>query len=67
MLGAEVAGVGLPMESSKFETFTQADYDAIYQELADGNIELVGNVDKDNKEVAVMDLPVTVVKVEEIA
>ena len=67
VLGAEVAGVGLPMESSKFETFTQADYDAIYQELADGNIELVGNVDKDNKEVAVMDLPVTVVKVEEIA
>ncbi len=67
VLGAEVAGVGLPMETSKFNTFTQAEYDAIYQELADGKIELVGNVDKDNNEVAVMNLPVSIVKVEEIA
>jgi len=31
-------GIGLPMETSKFETFTQADYDAIYALLASGEI-----------------------------
>lgn len=31
-------GVGLPMETSKFETFAQADYDALYAKLAAGEI-----------------------------
>ncbi len=34
-------GVGLPMDTSKFNTFTQADYDAIYKKLVDGAFELV--------------------------
>lgn len=34
-------GVGLPMENSKFDTFTQADYDAIYERLVAGEFELV--------------------------
>ncbi len=34
-------GVGLPMDTSKFNTFTQADYDAIYKKLVDGVFELV--------------------------
>ena len=34
------AGVGLPMETSKFETFTAADYDAIYKKLVDGEFTL---------------------------
>lgn len=34
------AGVGLPMETSKFNTFTQADYDAIMDKLVKGEIEL---------------------------
>lgn len=67
VLGADVEGVGLPMGASKFEKFTQADYEAIYQELADGHVEIVGNVDAENKQIAVADLPVTIVKVEEIA
>jgi basic membrane protein A len=33
-LGADVDGVGLPMSSSKFTTFTQADYDKIFDALA---------------------------------
>jgi len=37
----ENEGVGLPMETSKFETFTQADYDAIYAKLVAGEFELV--------------------------
>lgn len=29
-------GVGLPMETSKFNAFTQEDYDAVYKKLVDG-------------------------------
>jgi len=31
-------GVGLPMATSKFRTFTRADYDAIFRQLASGSI-----------------------------
>ena len=34
-------GVGLPMETSKFTTFTKDDYDKIYTELKDGKVTLV--------------------------
>lgn len=34
------AGVGLPMETSKFNTFTQADYDAVMDKLVNGEITL---------------------------
>lgn len=67
VLGADVDGVGLPLESSKFEKFTKEDYDKIYAELAAGKITLVSNVDDNNKEIAVSDLPLEIVKVEEIA
>jgi basic membrane protein A len=56
VLDAKVLGVGLPMASSKFETFTQADYDAIFQELVDGNIEIL----KDTKKVDDTDTPVKI-------
>jgi len=35
---AALDGVGLPMATSRFETFTQAQYDAIFAELASGAI-----------------------------
>jgi basic membrane protein A len=38
VLGADKGGVELPMATSKFEKFTQADYDAIYAKLASGEI-----------------------------
>ena len=34
-------GVGLPMDTSKFEKFSQEQYDAVYKKLADGEIGLV--------------------------
>ena len=34
-------GVGLPMDTSKFEKFNQEQYDAIYKKLADGEITLI--------------------------
>lgn len=54
-------GVGLPMETSKFENFTQEEYDAVYEKLKNGEIELTsfteGNTDPNN------DLTLTNVKV----
>jgi basic membrane protein A len=58
ILGAADAGVQLPMETSKFETFTQDDYDAVYADLAAGNIVL----QKDEVESAT-DLTLKIVKV----
>ena len=37
-LGAAENGIGLPMESTTIEGFTQEDYDALYAALADGSI-----------------------------
>ena len=34
-------GVGIPMDTSKFEKFSQEQYDAIYKKMADGEITLV--------------------------
>ena len=38
-------GVGLPMETSKFKTFNQAQYDAIYAKLQDGTIVVDNNTE----------------------
>jgi basic membrane protein A len=45
VFGADNMGVGLPMDTSKFEVFSQADYDAIYAQLADGSITLQRDTD----------------------
>ena len=38
VFAAENDGVGLPMETSKFETFSQADYDALFAKMSGGEI-----------------------------
>ncbi|MDD3073158.1 MAG: BMP family ABC transporter substrate-binding protein [Eubacteriales bacterium] len=48
ILDATVEGVGLPMATSKFKTFSQADYDAIYKKLVDGEIEILKDTDQTN-------------------
>lgn len=45
-LDASVEGVGLPMANSKFKTFTQEDYDAIYEKLVNDEIKIYKEVDK---------------------
>ncbi|MBK5247401.1 MAG: BMP family ABC transporter substrate-binding protein, partial [Peptostreptococcaceae bacterium] len=45
VLGAESKGVALPMETSKFTTFTQADYEKVFASLADGSIKLKQDTD----------------------
>ena len=37
-------GVGLPMKTSRFKTFAQADYDAIYQKLVAGTVKVSNKV-----------------------
>lgn len=45
VLGAKDDSVGLPMETSKFETFTQEDYDALYASIKEGKITIKTNED----------------------
>lgn len=47
-LGADMDGVALPMETSKFNTFSQADYDALYAKLVAGEIPLKKDTDAEN-------------------
>ncbi len=65
-LGADRDGVALPMETSRFTTFTQADYDAIFAKLVAGEITLVKDVDADNNPISVMAIPTEVTKVTEV-
>lgn len=53
-------GVGLPMETSRFENFTQADYDEVYNKLSTGAYTLDIDV------MSASDLPVTIVRIEEV-
>ncbi len=56
VLDVTVDGVGLPMSSSKFKTFSQADYDAIYQDLVDGKISITKDTDKTDASDITLDL-----------
>jgi basic membrane protein A len=56
-------GVGLPMATSKFQTFKQADYDAIFRDLAAGKIPRMDKLDDKGSPSVV---PVTIVKVTEV-
>ncbi|QHQ60657.1 BMP family ABC transporter substrate-binding protein [Anaerocolumna sedimenticola] len=62
-LNASSEGVQLPMKSSKFEKFTQADYDAIYDKIVKKEI-TIGNdtVAKDASGVPVENVAVNVVQ-----
>ena len=53
-------GVGLPMNTSKFSEFTQADYDAIYKKLATGELHVLPDFDIDAS-----DLPTSIAAVAE--
>ena len=59
VLDAEVHGIGLPMETSKFKNFTKEDYDNIYKKLVDGSVKILK--DTDAKDVS--QLPLDNVKV----
>lgn len=62
VLGADKDGVKLPMENSKFEKFTQGDYDKIYKDLADGKIKLQKDDVKKATDLDVIIVSVKVIK-----
>lgn len=62
-LDVTTEGVEISMENARFNTFSQADYDAIYAKLVAGEITIVKDVDDDGNEIAITDLPVSIVKV----
>ncbi len=60
ILSATEEGVQLPMATSRFEKFTQADYDAIYKKIEAGEIPL--KKDTDVKEATEIEAPKVVVE-----
>ena len=75
-LDASQEGVELPMETSRFEKFTQADYDAIYDKIVSKDVEILNDAmvkekfaqetGKPAEEASAADIPVEKVKVEVI-
>ncbi len=59
---ADKDGVELPMATSKFKTFSQADYDKVFGELADGSIVLKKDTDAAGNELTLKDLGLSRVK-----
>lgn len=45
IFSADNKGIGLTMENARFSSFSQADYDAIYDQLASGQIALANQTD----------------------
>lgn len=58
---AQNNGVALPMVNSHFETFSQQDYDAIYDVLKSGSINIMNDVEK-----SVTDIPLKIIALTEI-
>lgn len=48
IMDASNNGVELPMETSRFNTFNQENYDDVYKKLADGEYDLLRDVDEKN-------------------
>jgi len=56
-------GVGLPMQTSKFKSFSMADYNAIFKKLADGSVVRMENIADDGSPRLV---PVRITRVTEV-
>ncbi len=60
--GADLDGVQLPMDTSKFENFSQDDYDAVFADLVAGKIHIEKDTDMDGNELTLNDLGLSIVK-----
>ncbi|MDR1538697.1 MAG: BMP family ABC transporter substrate-binding protein [Clostridiales bacterium] len=66
VFAAENSGVGLAMDTAKFEKFTLADYDAIYAKLVSKSVDIVRDVDATGATVEIANVPVAIAVVNEI-
>lgn len=66
-LGVESDGIGLTMDTARFETFTKADYDAIYKKMVENDGDILDGIVKDTEVTSADQLPCSkaVVKVVE--
>ena len=64
VFAAKNDGVGLPMATSKFKSFSKADYDAIYAKLAAEQIDIWPDV-RNGVDVSVADIPKSITTVQE--
>ena len=55
-------GVGIAMDTAKFNNFTQEDYQAIYDKLVAGDITIDNDTEKDVKDLSFTNLNVNVVE-----
>ena len=63
VLGAKDDSVGLPMKTSKFEKFTQKEYDALYAKIKEGKITIKTNEDfKDPTQIKVSKVKLDYIK-----
>ncbi|HKK94822.1 MAG TPA: BMP family ABC transporter substrate-binding protein [Anaerovoracaceae bacterium] len=62
LLGAADDAVGLPMENSSFETFTQDDYDVVFEKLVNAEVEIPVDTDYESADM----IEVTNVMVESV-
>jgi basic membrane protein A len=63
VFAADNQGVGLPMQSSKFQSFSKADYNSIFAKLASGDIPRMDNLDSEGSPKVV---PVTITRITEV-
>lgn len=59
-------GVGLPIENSRFRTFTVEDYNAIYQRLVDDTDNIRSNIPLDEDYAKASEVPTVIVAVEDL-
>ncbi len=66
VFGADNNGIGLPMDTSKFDKFTKADYDAIFAQLVSKAIPIVRDTDEGGNPVEIAGIPLEATTVTEI-
>ncbi len=64
VMGASEDGVGLPMETSKFKTFSKADYDKVFEMLAKDTNGIASSLANDETATSAKEVPVELVSVE---
>jgi basic membrane protein A len=66
VFSADNNGVGLAMDTAKFDAFTPADYEAIFAKLVDKSVSIIRDVDDTGAQITLSSLSLTTVAISEI-
>ena len=61
-LDASVDGIGLTMETSKFNSFTKEDYDSVYSKIKNGDIKIVKDIETNITDLNIKNIKIDVVQ-----